>query len=191
MIDPLSETDLQQRRERAAPALWSGNAGIGQRQLDVGERSGSRDEVETLKHETDIPVADVGQGVFVDPADVAAGQPVAAAGRQSRQPMMFIKVLLPLPNAPTTATYSPRSTRKLIPRSACTETSPIRYVFRTSRRSITGAAIALPSPRGTRRPGIPRHPGTRCHPIRRHSIRRCRRREFRTSRCCRRTNSTS
>ncbi len=38
--------------------------------------------------------------------------------------MMFISVVLPLPDAPTIATYSPRSIRNVTPRSACTAMSP-------------------------------------------------------------------
>ena len=38
--------------------------------------------------------------------------------------MMFISVLLPLPEAPMIATKSPRSTAKLTPRSACTAVGP-------------------------------------------------------------------
>ena len=40
--------------------------------------------------------------------------------------MMFISVVLPLPDAPMIATYSPRGTSRLTPRSACTSISPIR-----------------------------------------------------------------
>ena len=43
----------------------------------------------------------------------------------SRQPMMFISVDLPDPEAPMIATKSPRSTTSETPRSACTSTSPI------------------------------------------------------------------
>ena len=39
--------------------------------------------------------------------------------------MMFISVVFPLPEAPMIATYSPRSIRRLTPRSACTAMSPI------------------------------------------------------------------
>ena len=52
---------------------------------------------------------------------------------------MFISVVLPLPDAPTIATYSPRSIRRLTPRSACTAMSPTAYVLWTSTSSITGA----------------------------------------------------
>ncbi len=73
---------------------------------------------------------------------------------------MFISVVLPLPDAPTIATYSPRSIRKLTPRSACTAMSPTEYVLCTSTSSITGALreptgegdrAAAPPPRAARR----------------------------------------
>ncbi len=43
----------------------------------------------------------------------------------SRQPMMFISVDLPEPDAPMMATNSPRATVSETPRRACTSTSPI------------------------------------------------------------------
>src|SRR5262249_34382180 len=47
----------------------------------------------------------------------------------SRQPIMFIKVDLPLPEGPMTATYSFRRTRRSTPFSARTVVSPMRYSF--------------------------------------------------------------
>ncbi len=44
---------------------------------------------------------------------------------------MFMSVLFPLPEAPITATYSPRVIAKLTSRSATTEISPASYRFST------------------------------------------------------------
>ena len=124
------------RARRRSAAM---HAGVGERQLDVGQRARAGDQVEALEHEPDLAVAHVGQVVLVD----AARRRGHSAGRcplvgVSRQPRMFISVVLPLPDAPMIATYSPRSIRRLTPRSACTAMSPTLYVLCTSSRSITG-----------------------------------------------------
>src|ERR1700722_9425781 len=55
----------------------------------------------------------------------------------SRQPIKFIIVDLPEPDGPMMATYSPRSMRRLTPRSACTCCSePMSYVFQRSSAAI-------------------------------------------------------
>src|SRR5438105_13257019 len=51
---------------------------------------------------------------------------------------MCMSVLLPLPDAPMMATYSPRSIVRLTPRSACTVASPVPYVFTRARTAMTG-----------------------------------------------------
>jgi len=74
------------------------DACICQGKFDICEGAGSRDEVEALKDKPDLAVAQVGEVVLVHVADVPAVDQVAAAGGVSRQPRMFIKVLLPLRN---------------------------------------------------------------------------------------------
>src|SRR4051812_8686795 len=61
----------------------------------------------------------------------------------SRQPRMFIKVDLPDPDEPITATYSPASTRSDTPRNACTAVSPAPYVLVTPRISIRPSAATV------------------------------------------------
>ena len=45
------------------------HVGIDQRQLDVLERARARQQIELLEHETDLPVADLGELVVVKPLD--------------------------------------------------------------------------------------------------------------------------
>ncbi len=54
----------------------------------------------------------------------------------SRAPIMFSSVVLPQPEGPTIATKAASSTCRLMPSSAMTSTSPIRYRLVTSSRSI-------------------------------------------------------
>ena len=50
-------------------------------------------------------------------------------------PNMFKSVVLPAPEGPTTTTSSPRSMSKVMPSTAATSTSPMRYTLSTSRNS--------------------------------------------------------
>ena len=56
-------------------------ARVDQRQLDVAQRRGARDQVEALEDEPDLAVADIGELVVVEVADVDAVEQVAAARR--------------------------------------------------------------------------------------------------------------
>ena len=64
-------------RSRARVAV----GGVDQRQLDVLERRGAGEQVEGLEHEADLPVADLGALVAVEPRDVDAVEEVAARRR--------------------------------------------------------------------------------------------------------------
>ncbi len=75
------EPDLLDRLFGEPPALRRGDAGVDQRQLDVLENVGARDQVEGLEDESDLPVADVGQRIVVETRDVDAVDEVAAGGR--------------------------------------------------------------------------------------------------------------
>ena len=97
-----------QRLARALQPLLLGDAGVDQRQLDVVQRGGARQQVEGLEDEADLAVADRGQLVVVHLGDDLAAQDVACPRMGvSRQPMMFMSVDLPEPDGPMTATYSP------------------------------------------------------------------------------------
>ena len=107
----------------APPRLASrsslGDARVDERQLDVVEGGGARQQVEGLEDEADLAVADGGQLVVVHLRD-----DLARAGRScprlgvSRQPMRFMRVDLPEPDGPITATYSLGAIVKLTPRRA-------------------------------------------------------------------------
>src|SRR5262245_10403674 len=63
----------------------------------------------------------------------------------SRQPTMFMRVDLPEPDGPMTATYSPSTMRNETPARACTSSAPTRYVrcrSTSSRRTPTGGSLA-------------------------------------------------
>ena len=74
---PTSASARMARRWRSARLT----PGVGERQLDVGQRARARDEVEALEDEADLAVAQVGELVLVGAADVEAVEPVDAAGR--------------------------------------------------------------------------------------------------------------
>ena len=83
VLGPIGQTDRLERRERAAPSLGGRHlAGdVEQRQLDVLDRRRPRQQVEPLKHEADLAVADLREFVVVQPRDVAVLEPVLARGR--------------------------------------------------------------------------------------------------------------
>src|SRR5262245_40364929 len=79
-----------------------------------------------------------------------------------------MKVDLPEPDGPITATNSPDTMSRLTPRSAWTWCSPRRYVFARSRTSMSavpaGKVIGLEEaePRPTRGSGRPARGASRC-----------------------------
>ena len=111
---------------RPLQPLLLGHAGVDQRQLDVVQRGGARQQVEGLEDEADLAVADRGQLVVVHLArrPCRAGRRCPCVG-VSRQPMRFMSVDLPEPEGPMTATYSPGWIVKLTPRRAWISSAPI------------------------------------------------------------------
>jgi hypothetical protein len=101
------------------------DAAIHERQLHVLERGGARQQVEALEHEADEAVADDGARVVAAKRDVDAVERILPAEGRSRQPMMFIMVLLPEPLVPTIATNSPRAMVSVTSRSARTSTASV------------------------------------------------------------------
>ena len=81
MLEPVGQADLAQRLDGAAPALGPRHAGIDQRQLDVLHGAGPGQEVEALEHESHGAVADFGEGVAVQPRDLAPFEQVLSGGR--------------------------------------------------------------------------------------------------------------
>jgi len=70
-------------------------------------------------------VAQVGEFVTVQSADVHAIEQEASAGRTVEAAQLFIIVLLPEPDAPMMATNSPGWMDSVTPRTAWTFTSPV------------------------------------------------------------------
>ena len=70
-----------QRVLGAAATLVAGHAGVHERQLDVVQGAGARQEVERLEDEADLLVADAGQFVIVQFRDVVAIKPVFSLRR--------------------------------------------------------------------------------------------------------------
>ena len=125
MLVAAGQADRVQRLHGALVRARAGDIGVEQRQFDVLQRAGARQQVELLKHESDLLVADLGQFVAVELADtlMPSSRYVPEVGL-SRQPRMFISVDLPDPDGPMMATNSPRSISSEMPFSACTGTSP-------------------------------------------------------------------
>jgi len=88
------------------------------RHLDIFQGGSPREQVEALKDEADLFIADVGERIPVKRGNINAIQPVTAAVGRSRQPMVFIKVDLPEPLEPMTATNSPGMISSETPRTA-------------------------------------------------------------------------
>src|SRR6266542_4929121 len=62
----------------------------------------------------------------------------------SSPPNRCSSVLLPDPDAPTTASRSPGTTARSTPSSTGTSSGPLRYVFLRPRHSSTGAVLFIP-----------------------------------------------
>ena len=84
VVEPVAQADRRQRIHRALVALGRLHlvgAVVEQRQLDVVERRGPRQQVEPLEDEPDLPVADDGELVLRHARDVLAVEDVGAARR--------------------------------------------------------------------------------------------------------------
>ena len=66
---------------REHPLLAQGEATVEQGKLRIFQRAGAGNQIEALKHETDLPVSDVGQFIGPKSRDIDAVQPIMAAGR--------------------------------------------------------------------------------------------------------------
>ncbi len=75
-----AEVDGLEDRLGAGDALGGGGAVVDEGELDVVQGGGAGEQVEGLKDEADLLVADAGELVVVERGDVVAVEPVAAAG---------------------------------------------------------------------------------------------------------------
>src|SRR5436190_416114 len=84
MVGPVGKAN---RGERLAGARGpSSLTGVDQRHLHVVQGAGARDQVEALKHESDLSVADASEVVVVESRHVGAVEDIAAAGRHVQAP---------------------------------------------------------------------------------------------------------
>ncbi len=87
VVHALAEPDPLQGAARPFPALAARHAGVDQRQLDVLQRVGARQQVEGLEDEADLLVADGRELAVVEPLDLdarSAGSCPRSACRGSR-----------------------------------------------------------------------------------------------------------
>ena len=76
-----AELDLLERLASAFAAFFRRRTVVNHGQLDVVERGRARQQIESLKDESDFLVANVGQFVVVEFADEPPGKPVMALRR--------------------------------------------------------------------------------------------------------------
>src|SRR5678815_6057616 len=77
----LSQVHRRERFLRHLMSLRRANTTINQRQLDVVQRGGAREQIERLKNETDFLVANASKLVVVHLRNVLAVEPVFALAR--------------------------------------------------------------------------------------------------------------
>ncbi len=125
MVQAGAQADAGERGRRLVAPPPAVEARIDHRQLDIAERVEPVEQIELLEHETDLVAAHGGERVGIEGGDHLAVEPVESrwSGR-SRQPMTFMKVDLPEPDGPITATKSPASTESVTSSSAVTVSSP-------------------------------------------------------------------
>ena len=83
-----------------ARALQLAAAVVEQRQLDVVERGGARQQIEPLEHEPDLAVADTASSSFDSRETSLPSRMYWPLVGRSRQPRMCISVDLPDPDGP-------------------------------------------------------------------------------------------
>ena len=102
-----SEPDEFERLRDALLALARVHAAIPQGHIDVVEQVEVRNQIEALKNEADLLIANARTRVVRQPADVFAVELVGPRSNVSSRPAMFRNVVLPEPDGPVTATNSP------------------------------------------------------------------------------------
>ena len=109
VVEPIAQADQAGHFDRPLLGLRADLAGslVGERKLDVLEHRVLLDQVIRLEDEAKVTAADLGELVVVEAGDVAAAQVVRPLVGRSRQPSKLSMVLLPEPEAPMMAMYSP------------------------------------------------------------------------------------
>jgi hypothetical protein len=125
VLHPIGQSDVGERRHGAALPLAAGQlVPVEQGKLDVLERRRPRQQVEALEDEPELLVPDPGEPVGFTLEISSPSSTYRPSVGRSMQPMMFISVVLPDPEAPMIATISPRSIRTETPFSTWRSTSP-------------------------------------------------------------------
>jgi len=87
VIGAIPQTDRLESRKRTLAALGRlQTAAIKQRQLDVVECRGAGQQVETLEHEADLRVANVGKRILRHPRDVFSVEKILTRRRPVETP---------------------------------------------------------------------------------------------------------
>ena len=106
VVRAIGQADLVERVERPFAPSRRCHAGVDQRQLHVAPGRSGREQVELLEDEADETVAHGGERSSSKPATSWPTRRYAPSVGTSRHPMMCIRVDLPEPEGPTTATNS-------------------------------------------------------------------------------------
>jgi hypothetical protein len=86
MVGPVAQPNLVERFERSAAPFGTLHAGINEGQLNIAESRHSGYEVEALKDEPDLFVANAREGVFVESFYVITRERVGARGGNIQAP---------------------------------------------------------------------------------------------------------
>ena len=127
MVQPIGQTQPTEHLARTLACFPFGDVGrVRQRHGHVVQGAGAGQQVEVLEHETESCGSRTIARWSAESVDTSSpsSQYWPDVGR-SRQPRMFMSVLLPEPEAPIRATSSPRATFSEIPLSTGTEISPM------------------------------------------------------------------
>ena len=106
VLEAIAEPDAFERRGRHS-ARVAVAAGHVHAELDVLERGQRREEVERLEDEADAVAAEAKQLLARGLRDVLPGDHDGPAVGESSAPIMFRRVVLPLPEGPSTTMNSP------------------------------------------------------------------------------------
>ena len=126
VLDAVAEADLLQLPARNRLGVGGLRVRVEQRQHRLPQGRGPRQQVELLEHEPDRVVAQRGQRVRGQRADIAAVDEQWSRVGTSSPPIRFIIVDLPDPDGPMMATNSHAATPNETPSRARTVCSPMR-----------------------------------------------------------------
>src|SRR5262245_2959103 len=80
MAEPIAESHHGEQCTGARDPCVSCNPGIDHRKLDILHCTGTCQQIERLEHESDVPIADCGEGGIIERCDLNALEIIGAAG---------------------------------------------------------------------------------------------------------------